>query len=801
MGQDAGVKELLRLCERNELKEADYERLAMAVFGKKLAEDAPKQKLWEQRSQGRITFGAYVYRRDQIEDDSAIRTCWKRLERDLYWNIKPATAGVQRAFAIAREQGLLNNPRWGGEYKREAEQILRRNGIDPLAAPGLHSRALTEGPPPKDPADDRAVIYPAVDNALLEALKIDEKLGIAHYWTSLPDSDRFLLNAMFGDMSGTKQIDFLEKLASSEIEKLYNNKDLQVPPWNWMDDLPGDVRAALRPAVEALPARSQDIVAARYAAYMSGREGGLLRDTIKDLWLGSRGRASGEELLNVIVNRVCSLRDSVGARFNYQMQVDRGRNSVRGYITHREKRLPQIAKQERQMATRHAEERHRQLVAEMQIIMADPGLKHIGERYAKLYEVYGRSNSQELLAAGRGFGKAAVGTVTGIVQLLTTDPRKTAAGLYQLARHPEMLIVALDDAMVDEDEFMGGLMFEMVMTAVGAGPATKASQGAKAARLANLAQDAAKAGRLRAAKRLSTAAEKHLHRARQAGEAVGEAEQAVSRARRALDDAPTTTARKADQPPGMSPHSAPSERPRSSGPMRENIAKRYRHVALGGFLVKGTKRIFIQGTAEQVRRIDVRIRQLQRFPEGKRLIKELDDALEKTAQADVDAAVQATAKRFGWTDERMLQSERTRLLRDNRRNRRVVIKWTGEKGRIQCDPPRRRAGPTRRHRPKTLRRHRLRHRLRPRPLGPHRLRRLPDPPPPPPPSPWATSSSTPSATPKAEPPRPEPSKSSKPSASHPSPDWINSPKPVTENTLRQGWATLQKQVAELRTDY
>ncbi len=149
-----------------------------------------------------------------------------------------------------------------------------------------------------------------------------------------------------------------------------------------------------------------------------------------------------------------------------------------------------------------------------------------------------------------------------------------------------------------------------------------------------------------------------------------------------------------DLPPGYGPgHGSPQgaggpQRP--DRPMRPEVAHRYRHVPFGGFRVTGTRHIYIQGdTAEQVRLVDIRIRQLQRFPAGRELIRRLDDALERTAQHDVDAEVTATANQLGWTgpgDQVFVSAERQRLLQNNRRNRRVVIRWIDGEGRIQCDP-------------------------------------------------------------------------------------------------------------------
>ena len=107
-------------------------------------------------------------------------------------------------------------------------------------------------------------------------------------------------------------------------------------------------------------------------------------------------------------------------------------------------------------------------------------------------------------------------------------------------------------------------------------------------------------------------------------------------------------------PPGYSPHDPPGGAAPSAPepPMRPEIAHRYRHVPIGGFLVQGTQRIWIQGTQHQVRMIDIRIRQLQRFPAGRRLIAALDEALGNTAQRDVDLEVGQYARDYNWSQPR-----------------------------------------------------------------------------------------------------------------------------------------------------
>jgi hypothetical protein len=117
-----GDQELARLANATALEIDDYARLATAVFGNALAQEDAKAALWKQREARMITFGAYEYGRKQIEDTSAVDACWRRLRQDLYEGRRSAYVGVQIAFDAARRSGVLNDPRWGGERKREVRR-------------------------------------------------------------------------------------------------------------------------------------------------------------------------------------------------------------------------------------------------------------------------------------------------------------------------------------------------------------------------------------------------------------------------------------------------------------------------------------------------------------------------------------------------------------------------------------------------------------------------------------------------------------------------------------------------------
>jgi hypothetical protein len=794
--ESVAVQELVRLADRPTLEVNDYERLAMAVFGEMIAKDAAKTELWQRREGGLISFYAYVDGRKAIEGSRALDACWRRLRQDLYEGSRTAMSGVQCAYAYAKRSGLTRDPRWGGERRREVERILLRHDVDPNAPPGLRTQPLTpeeneraRQPPPEYVAAD-------VRSASLEKLPLHERLGIGDFWIGLSESERFLVNEILTGRTEEGKVAVLRELAGDKLATRADNRD--IPPSNpaWVRDLPPQLGAV----VDKLPARSRAILGAAYER-TSRQNLQMLHQAVLGEMIDSNGRVGGERLLDVVMRQVVNRNDSIGAGLRWEMRLEQGTLSFPAYCQLRERELPKLAAREQQLAARHEVQRQREIVAAVQTIQADPGLKQIGERYALMYEVATRSEWQKTVATAKGFGGAAVDTVQGIVTLLTTDPRKTAAGVYHLAKNPQILIFALDDASVDTHKLAGAALFELATTAIGAGPATKVSQGTKVARLAAAAEDAAKAGKLRAARTLADAAEDATKRMKSAGENVGEAEQAVVRARQSI------AKQDGDRPPGYNPDDAkpdaatPGEPGKPDAPvMRDNIKQRYRLVAFGGFLVEGTRHVFIQGTAEQVRRIHVRIRQLRRFPEGRKLIQEIDDALERTLQADVDADVAAAAKSWGWKDEAIIASERQRLHQQNRRNRRVVIKWTGEKGRIQCEAQLSDAA----HRNDLLQEagkgsgsviH----------FDPDRwvhvaddgseLR---------PPTPaialghelvHAHRNASGRAT------RARHAEEMETIGLDDTPEWIGAGRTPTENELRQGWAKLQKKVAELRTDY
>ncbi len=795
--QEFSTHELTRLANRLHLEIKDYERLAMAVFGNLLAKQRAHAALWNKRAGGLISFYAYESGRKKIEDPKVVDICWRRLRQDLYEGNRAAIVGVQCALYYAKREGFSADPLWGGERRREAERVLHRQGIDLNAPPGL-----TYDPKEREerrPPERKEVVTPEIYGSEMKKLTTAEQLGIADFWLELPDEERFLLNAILEGLEQPAPAQRLRKLAGDRVYERVDERDIPYADNSWLRDFPEE----LADVVEKLPDRSQAILATRYRL-TPARDVRALHDAITGELIRQR-HVDSDRLLSMVMRELCNSRDSIGARLRYEMQLDQQTMSFNAFVSLCQGHLPKLAAAERNLAARHERSRRAQLDRELVLIAADPGNKHIAERYAQMWKVANRSTLEEFGAGLRGFGKAAYGTVEGIVVLLTTDPRKTAAGLYHLATHPEILVNALDDAMVDHDEMAGALLFELASAAVGAGPASKLSQVQKAARLAKAAENAAAAGKLRAAKRFADAAESALDKARKSDvkPATGEAEHLLSRARAAIDDkAKDAPGGGAPAGKGYSPDSpAPGgdNVPTPGKPMRDNLRHRYRHVPLGGHLVKGTKHIFIQGpSAEFVRRIDVRFRQLQRFEEGRQLIKALDDALERTSQADVDAAVAQATKAYNF-DKATQHAERTRLLRDNRRNRRVVVQWIGEKDRIEC----RELVPDQAHRNDVAQqasggsgsvvrfdpdrwKHIMDDGSELRPPTPaialgheliHALRH-------------ATGRATKSRM----------TEEWETIGLEKVPDWAPGPG-VTENELRKGWARLQKSVAELRTDY
>jgi hypothetical protein len=536
------VRELTALANKWTLEVSEYERLAMAVFGEMLAKDAAKAELWKQRQGKLIFFSTYVDGRRAIEDSRALDPCWKRLRQDLYSGQRAAFVGVQCAFQYAKQTGLLTNPRWGGERKREVERLFHRQGIDPMAPPGLSTTPEDASHPRPRRETPTEYVRPDVRTDSIRALPISEQLGIADAWIELSDTDRFLVNAIIEDLGEDEKVRYLRKLAGNKLYTRDRNADLPPVYGDWLRGMP---RQLIR-EVETLPPRSQSILAVQYQA--AGRSAHLLHTEINNQMVMSRGRVSGEELLRLVIRKLCSAHDSIGALRSYEMRLEQGQMSFPAYLQLRERHVPELAARERALAARQERDRQLELIASLQAIRSDPGLKHISQTYSEMWEIANRTEWQSFVAMGEGFVDAGVGTVEGLWTLVTTDPRKTAAGLYHMAKNPQILIVSLDDAMVDQEKFAGGILFELTLTALGAGPASKASYGTKASRLARAAEKAAEGGKLRAARKLAEAAEEAAKKARIAGEALDGADGAILRARNLIETkAPGVAAKVAEE--------------------------------------------------------------------------------------------------------------------------------------------------------------------------------------------------------------------------------------------------------------
>jgi hypothetical protein len=126
--QERELRELSRLADAGTLTTDDYERMATAVFGNELAQDEAKAKLWEQRSAKLITFNAYEYRREQIEDTTVVDRVWKRLQQDLYQRERPAIVGVQLALGHEMVHALRNAT--GQATRSRLADELETIGID-----------------------------------------------------------------------------------------------------------------------------------------------------------------------------------------------------------------------------------------------------------------------------------------------------------------------------------------------------------------------------------------------------------------------------------------------------------------------------------------------------------------------------------------------------------------------------------------------------------------------------------------------------------------------------------------------
>ncbi|MBL4684247.1 MAG: hypothetical protein JKY37_06640 [Nannocystaceae bacterium] len=365
---DQAARDLIRLASQNRLQAKDYERLAMAVFGEMIAKDVAKAGAWKHDKSGLAANFAYGDGAQTLAKHKSLEPCWRRLRQDLYSGERDAFVGVQLALLYARDNGFLRNPRWGGERKREVDRLCQQQGIDPNAPPGLRvaPRAGDDPPPRSEPP--ASYVSPDVRNSLVTALPIHEQLGIADIWIALPDADRTSTNTTLAGLDNAKRIEFLKEMAGDRLFERVDNRDIPPVHGNWLQDFPRELAEVVR----ALPPRSQAILAGRYQAFARSGSLRLLHTEVNNQMVMSRGRLSGEDVLELVVDHLCPSRDSVGAPLRYEMQLEQKTMSFPAYLQLRERHAPKLAAREREMAVRHARER----LAEARARGSGPSLDH-----------------------------------------------------------------------------------------------------------------------------------------------------------------------------------------------------------------------------------------------------------------------------------------------------------------------------------------------------------------------------------------------------------------------------------------
>lgn len=347
-----GAIALIRLANQFQLGVPDYERLAMAVFGEMIAKDAARAQEWKREKSRTLAFFAYGDGKTALEKHKSLDPCWKRLRQDLFSGKRDAFVGVQKALAYAKAEGLLANPRWGGERRREVEKEFARQGWDPFAPIGMRTTpppagSANAGPPAK-------FVSPDVPSATIRRLPIHEQLGIGDMWVALTEDERVEVNGMLAGMKEAARIEELKKMAGDQLYTRAHNRDIPAPPGpDWRRNLPPQ----LVEKIAKLPPRSQAILEARYAGFGFSGERGTLDTEINNLMVMSRERVGGDELLELLEETLCASRDSVGALLLYEMKLEQGRLSFPLYLQLRARRAPKLAAREREMATRHARQR------------------------------------------------------------------------------------------------------------------------------------------------------------------------------------------------------------------------------------------------------------------------------------------------------------------------------------------------------------------------------------------------------------------------------------------------------------
>ncbi len=353
--ENQGALALIRLANQFSLSVQDYERLAMAVFGEMIAKDAAGAQTWKREQSGAVASLAYGDGGAALEKHKSLDPCWRRLKQDLYSGKREAFVGVQLALLYASRTGLLANPRWGGERKREVEREFAKQGWDPMAPPGMRAAPQTPGtanaPPPGK------FVAPDVSSTMVRALPLHEQLGIADLWVALSDDERRQVNGMLASLDERRRLEELKAMAGEQLYTRMGNRDIPPGPGgDWLRDLPPQ----LAQQIEQLPPRSRAVLEGRYHGFAEAGNLRELHTELNNLMVRSDGRVGGEELLKVLEDDLCASRDSVGAVLRYEMRLEQGTMSFPAYLTLRARQAPKLAAQERQMATRHARERLRQ---------------------------------------------------------------------------------------------------------------------------------------------------------------------------------------------------------------------------------------------------------------------------------------------------------------------------------------------------------------------------------------------------------------------------------------------------------
>jgi len=516
------------------IQSRDYRKMAELVFGHDMAADAATARAWNQRQQKLSTHDRYWADRKAAESTRYVTPIWNRLKQDLYENDRSAQQGVRDLLERAQQTGLSNVPRWGGGYQRQLERELARLrpaprvGDRPYTPLRIDARnRLADGTPYDTRRAPSMEDFPQAPHILT---------GVADWWARQPEDVRKLTNQALSELHPSAQRALLKELADGEIQdQLRRPAPSAHRNPGWHRGFPPPARAAL---LKESPAMQQAI---RDGLSRLDREGWKrLNNTMGRMDMGG---APGSAMLNMLKAKALPRSDSLGRKARAEASLVDGKTSFDAYARILEPQARGLAQLEQQRAAQEERDRRREFVDALQRTQADPGLAERGQRYAKMWEVINRTPSEELAAFGKGFGKQGVDTVVGIANMVA-HPIDTATGIYHLSQNPELILVALDDASVDGDEFAGRLLFELALAAATAGPkGAPLSAADKARRAAQMSKAAASSGKLNRARKLARVAKGYAEDAVKAGHRDGSgARNAAEEASKYLDqvgEAPT----------------------------------------------------------------------------------------------------------------------------------------------------------------------------------------------------------------------------------------------------------------------